>query len=218
MKYALLIDGDNINPSYLPSVIKYVESTGSELSSINLFGKLNSGYLDDWNQAYPKGSVITKYNITENRKNSTDMRILSEAIRMYYEESIKHFIILSSDQDMESIIYALPADVEIVIGYCRHKTSKPYLKALSRKRIRTMDLDAIRGDLTPEQIKETINSALRCYLGFKLGASYFSYTALAEWISDRYPELKDLKESEIVDALSDVKLTFTKEGCHVLKI
>lgn len=218
MKYALLIDGDNTNPSYLPSVIQYVKNTGSELSSIILFGKLNSGYLNDWNQAYPKDSLITRFNVTANRKNSTDMRILSEAIRMYYEEGIKHFIILSSDRDMDSVISAMPKDAEMIIGFCREKTAQQYLNVLARKKIQTIDLDALRGALTPEQIKETVNSALRCYLNYKLGTSYFSYAALAEWIADKYPDLKDMKESELIKMLSDVKLTFAKDGCHVLKI
>lgn len=173
MGYTLFIDGDNINQSYLPSVIKYIEDMHETIDSICLFGKLSSAYLDDWKANYPPGSLVTHYNIYEGHKNSTDMRILGRALSMYYQDNIRKLMILSSDRDMLTVVTELPRDVQIIVGYCPAKTAKDYLENLKQHKVTTVDLDALRGSLTDDQKANITNSVMRSYLRFKLGASFF---------------------------------------------
>ena len=215
MGYTLFIDGDNINQSYLPSVIKYIEDMHETIDSICLFGKLSSAYLDDWKANYPPGSLVTHYNIYEGHKNSTDMRILGRALSMYYQDNIRKLMILSSDRDMLTVVTELPRDVQIIVGYCPAKTAKDYLENLKQHKVTTVDLDALRGSLTDDQKANITNSVMRSYLRFKLGASFFSYKTVQEWIADRYPDLQALAVDNLVKDLQPITISFTQDGCVI---
>lgn len=211
-KYVLLIDGDNVNWSYMAPIKEYVSQCHGSIEGIHLFGKLNSPFLNDWKQLYSETDELITYNVSSTKKNSTDMHMLGVVLRLYYEKNIHNFIVMSSDSDMESVVNCLPADADITICYSPRKTSQVYLNFLKQRKIDCIDLDALRGPLKKDQINVIVNSVARSYVKFKLSPEYFSYKAIKEWIIDRYPELDYLTVEEIVKNMQEITLHFGDGG------
>ena len=215
-KYLFLIDGDNINWTYLHPAKVHLEQKGCMISGIYLFGKLNSTYLDDWKRVYPEESNLVAYNVAENTKNNTDMKILSVALQKYYFDGVRNFVILSSDADMLSLIETLPTDSQVFIGYVPYKPSSKYLKTLKDRNIGLLDLEDIRGPLSAEDKVVALNSMMQSYIRYKLSSNFFNYNTVLEWIGDRFPELKDISVQELQNSLAELTLKFTPDGVDIL--
>ncbi len=217
-KYVLLIDGDNVNCSYLDSFVEYFERTYGTIEKIHLFGKLSSSYLDDWRYAYSdcfKEKTIT-YNVSENRKNGTDVRMVYVACKIFYVEKIKNVVIMSSDSDMTVLVDSLREEGNVMVAYCKDKVSEKYLKYLRDHDIVSLDLDLIRGELTETHLADIINTTMKSYISYKLGNNYFSYKAVIDWIVDRYPELQGkIDDKVLIDHLAGCKIRFNESGVIV---
>lgn len=219
--YTLLIDGDNVNATYLKPLQEYITNVlGENITNIYLFGKLRSSYLCDWKRAFPSDTTqgVIKYDISENSKNSADVRMLCVALQLYYNEGIRKFIIMSSDSDMESLVKGLADDAEVIVAYSSQKTSKKYLKRLHQQGVECIDLDGLRGPLDSANQDEILNQMMQSYIQFKLSNKYFSYGAVIDWIMDRYPELVELQEMRDANPYQffrNIKLSFTPDGVQV---
>lgn len=213
INFALLVDGDNVNLSYIEPLRKYIESQGASISKMHLFGKLKSSYLDDWRLAFPESPGVISYTITDSNKNSTDVKMITVASKMHYCEHIENFIIMSSDQDMELLVEGLLADsANVMVAYSENKMSQDYLMRLRSKNINCVNLDELRGPLKEEQIQEIINQMMRSYIRFKLGDKFFNYDTVCKWITDRYPELNYLTCDDVQKGARDITLSFVTEG------
>lgn len=210
-EYILLIDGDNVNCSYLDSFSKYIEENYGHIIEIHLVGKLKSSYLNDWKQAVKNISNLVTYNIEENHKNSTDIQMALIAFRKYFSENKRRFIILSSDSDMISVSTGLPADAEIIIGYSEQKASPRYLAELDRHSITRLNIDAIRGELSEEELREIVTETMKAYINFKLSDKFFNYNTVQEWVMDRYPDI-DVTVDTVYKYCEDLILHFTPDG------
>lgn len=211
--YVILVDGDNINWSYYDTAQKYARQFGN-VGRTHLFGKLSSLYLDDWQRVFPADDVI-QYDITENRKNSTDMRMLATALRLYFDSGVRCFFILSSDSDMEAIISNMPKDAKMIVGYVPQKTAAKYLLSLQNRGVECVDLDQLRGRLSSAQIEEICKGVMQAYIKYKLGSSFFSYDTVKQWMEERYPETTSLSVDAIIAQLKPMQLSFTKEGIQL---
>ncbi len=211
-EYILLIDGDNVNCSYLDSFSKYIEEHYGTITEVHLVGKLKSSYLDDWKRAAKNIPNLNTYNIEENHKNSTDIQMALIAFRKYFSENRRKFIILSSDSDMISVSTGLPADVEIIIGYSDRKASSRYLAELDRHSITRLDIDAIRGELSEDELREIVTKTMEAYINFKLSDKFFNYNTVQEWIVDRYPDIEGITADTMYKFCEDLILHFTPEG------
>lgn len=210
--YAILIDGDNINVLQYKRFIEYITNKGDSVQSVHLFGKLKSPFLAEWKNIDDFiGSVVT-YDVSANKKNSTDMRMCSTIFNLYHEHGLRTFGLLSSDSDMLTVIENVPKDANFLIGFSRFKVASAYLNALTEQHIQHVDLDGLIEELSPEEIKGIINNTLLSYLRYKLSPSYFSYDAVRDWILDRYPCLSAVSVDEILNNANEVTLSFSKDG------
>lgn len=215
-EYILLIDGDNVNCSYLSPFSKYIETHFGPIKETHLFGKLKSSYLDDW-KTVTDGVQNLFTHVTENHKNSTDIKMVLIAFQKYFSETEKcrHFVILSSDSDMISVCAGLPSDAEVIIGYSARKASQKYLADLDSRGIRRIDIDSVRGQLTEEELKEIVSKVMETYISFKLSNKFFSYATVQEWLTDRYPDTESLTVENIYKYCSSITLHFTPDGVSI---
>lgn len=213
-EYILLIDGDNVNCSYLLPFSKYIESHFGSISETHLFGKLKSSYLDDWKVATDDVPNIYTH-VTENYKNSTDIQMVLIAFQKYFSEGKRHFVILSSDSDMISVSAGLPPDAEVIIGYSARKASTKYLADLDTRGIRRIDIDSVRGELTDSELRSIVNKVMETYISFKLSNKFFSYGTVQEWLMDRYPDIDSLTVENIYKYCDNLTLQFTSEGVKI---
>lgn len=212
--YILLIDGDNVNCSYLFPFMKYIESHFGPIAETHLFGKLKSSYLDDWKAASDNVPDINTH-VTENYKNSTDIQMVLVAFQKYFSENQRHFVILSSDSDMISVSAGLPSDAEVIIGYSARKASAKYLADLDSRGIKRIDIDSVRGELTDSELRSIVNKVIKTYISFKLSDKFFSYATVQEWLTDRYPDIDSLTAKNIYKYCDNLTLQFNAAGVSV---
>ena len=217
--YILLVDGDNVNYTYLDPFIEYIQKNYGAISSIHLFGKLESSYLGDWKRV--GNTLIGKticYNTNENCKNNTDIQMIHFAWKCFYRDNVHKFIIMSSDSDMQAVVSDLCTEAEVIIGYSRQKVSTKYLQFLKERKVLSVDMDSVRGDLTEEGVSSIIKYTAQSYLEYKLGNQFFSYDTIVDWIHERYPDIKNVDRKKVLEALGDYKISFDKNGVKISMI
>lgn len=217
--YALLIDGDNVNTSYLAPLEEYVEhKLNGRIHTTHLFGCLKSSYLDDWKRVFKKNDTVVKYDISPSVKNSADVRMLCVALQLYYDKGIRNFIIMSSDCDMESLVEGLSKDASIIVAYSALRVSPKYIERLCKRKVSCLNLDDLRGPLKPSEVSSILQNMMESYIQYKLGENFFNYQTVLDWIGMRYPELKGvltLQDRDPSSCFKDVKVTFTQEGAII---
>lgn len=210
--YTILIDGDNINILQFTRFVDYLKSNGNSVQSTHLFGKLSSPFLADWKSIDKFIDSVITYEVSSDKKNSTDMKMCSTIFNLYYSQNLRNFALLSSDSDMLTVIKDMPNDANFLVGYSRFKVAINYINLLSKQHVEHIDLDNILGELSEAEVKDVINSTLHSYLQFKLGSTYFSYNAIRDWIVDRYPCLAELTTKQIINNLDPVTISFNSIG------
>lgn len=210
--YVLLIDGDNVNYTYLDPFIAYVKEHYGQISEINLFGKLSSSYLNDWKSI---NSDTIKYNLSDNCKNNTDIQMIHFAWKRFFRDNVHNFIIMSSDADMQAVVADLCSEAEVIIGYNTHKVSAKYLQFLHDRKVVSVDMDQIRGKLSQKEIMTIANKTAKSYLEYKLGNSFFSYDTILDWLKERYPDICSISKEQLVKMLGEFKLSFQANGVSI---
>ena len=217
--YILLIDGDNINYTYLDPFVKYVESKLGNICQIHLFGKLGSSYLDDWkhmSKGYTEKTIF--YDVSDSCKNDTDIQMIHFAWKCVYRDGLHKFIIMSSDSDMKAVVSDLCTEAEVVIGYNHHKVSAKYLQYLKEHKVTAIDLDEVRGPLSGRDVITIINCVTQSYLEYKLGEQYFSFDTILDWLHERYPDIGNIDKDVLLRALAEYKVAFTKDGVSISRL
>ena len=113
---ALLIDGENANPSGLEAMWKKVGEAG-DLRVKCLIGNFRAPPLAPWKDAEAKyGLAPIQATAHVAGKNTSDSRLIIEAMRLYYETDIRTFVIMSSDSDFTQLALFLREKGARVIG------------------------------------------------------------------------------------------------------
>lgn len=214
--YILIIDGDNVNCSYFPSFTKYIEANFGTIAEIHLVGILKSSYLDDWKQMVQDYPDIIMHTVENSHKNNADIQMALIAFQKYFSrEAYRNFVILSSDSDMISVSSGLPSDTNLIIGYSKRKASSRYLSDLEKRKIIHVDIDAIRGELSEEDLRNIVNNTMKAYITFKLSDKFFSYNTVQEWLEDRYPGIESVNADSIYKYCNHLLISFTPNGVSV---
>lgn len=211
-KYILLIDGDNVNYTYLDPFVQYIQEHFGQVSEIHLFGKLGSSYLNDWKHL---SRDTLRYNLSDNCKNNTDIQMVHFAWKRFYRDNVHNFIIMSSDADMQAVVSDLCSEAEVIIGYNRHKVSAKYLQFLHNHKIVSVDLDQVRGKLSKREVAAVVNGVTQSYLEYKLGSSFFSYDTIMDWLKERYPDICAIDKRQLLEMLREFKISFRADGASI---
>lgn len=128
-KMALLIDADNISPSYLDIMLREAKNYGMVIIR-RIYGDWTSSSKSSWKGAILDNSLtpIQQYSYTSG-KNASDCAMIIDAMDILYEDHVDGFILASSDSDFTRLATRLRESGKIVIGMGESKTPSAFVKS-----------------------------------------------------------------------------------------
>lgn len=152
IRYAVLIDADNVAPKYTKNILDELSNYGIATYK-RVYGDWTRPNLAGWkNMALD--NVITpvqQYSYTTG-KNATDSAMIIDAMDILYSNNVDGFCIVSSDSDFTRLAIRLRESGKRVIGMGEKKTPKPfstacnsfkYLEVLAEEEVQTNECDKV---------------------------------------------------------------------------
>ncbi|HVL48826.1 MAG TPA: NYN domain-containing protein [Candidatus Thermoplasmatota archaeon] len=128
-RFAVLIDGDNAQPRLLAAMMEEVGRHGSPTVR-RIYGDWASGRLNGWKDDlhYHAFQAVQQHSFARG-KNSTDGRLIIEAMDLLHTAPIDAFCIISSDSDYAGLAKRLRESGKFVLGIGERKTPDPFVRA-----------------------------------------------------------------------------------------
>lgn len=132
LKYAVLIDADNISYKYVKIILDEVANYGVATYR-RIYGDWTETRLVSWKSVLLDYSIspIQQYSYTVG-KNSTDSAMIIDAMDILYSGSVNGFCIISSDSDFTRLVVRLRESGMNVIGMGESKTPRPFIAACNQ--------------------------------------------------------------------------------------
>ena len=129
MKYAVLIDGDNIAPKYLKCILEEVADLGVATYK-RIYSDWTERNRDSWKQTILEHSVlpVQQYSYTTG-KNATDSAMIIDAMDILYTGNVDGFCLVTSDSDFTRLAARLREAGKYVIGFGEAKTPQAFRNA-----------------------------------------------------------------------------------------
>ena len=129
---AMLIDGDNISPYQIKTVIDEASIHG-KLQIRRVYGDWTKPKMMPWKEAANSNAIrqVQQSNYTTG-KNSTDGALIIEAMEMLYTRKIDGFCIVSSDSDYTGLATILREAGKFVLGIGSRQTPQSLVNACNR--------------------------------------------------------------------------------------
>ena len=132
MKFALLIDSDNISAKYISGILDEISKYGVATYK-RIYGDWTSSQSNKWKQELLSNSIIPIQqfsNITG--KNSTDSALIIDAMDILYGGNVDGFCIVSSDSDFTRLASRLRESGMTVFGMGEEKTPQSFRNACTK--------------------------------------------------------------------------------------
>lgn len=132
LKFALLIDGDNIGSQYIKTILDEMTNEGV-VTYKRIYGDWTAPNLKPWKEILLEHSItpVQQYSYTTG-KNATDSAMIIDAMDILYSGKIDGFCLASSDSDFTRLAARLREAGMIVIGMGKQQTPKPFVSACSK--------------------------------------------------------------------------------------
>jgi uncharacterized LabA/DUF88 family protein len=119
---ALLIDAENISPSYIEIIIDEANKYG-KINYRRVYGDWTTPQLNPWKQKMNELGLtpVQQYAYTSG-KNSSDFTLIIDAMDILYSGKVNSFCIVSSDSDFTKLVTRLREDDMLVFGMGESKT------------------------------------------------------------------------------------------------
>lgn len=119
---ALLIDAENISPSYIEIIIDEANKYG-KINYRRVYGDWTTPQLNPWKQKMNEFGLtpVQQYAYTSG-KNSSDFTLIIDAMDILYSGKVNSFCIVSSDSDFTKLVTRLREDNMFVFGMGESKT------------------------------------------------------------------------------------------------
>jgi uncharacterized protein (TIGR00288 family) len=129
IRFAVLIDGDNAQPSMVADVLKEVAKYG-KITIRRVYGDWTSRQMESWKKHLPQNAVqpVQQFQNTVG-KNATDSAMIIDAMDLLYGGNVEGFAIVSSDSDYTRLAIRLREDGKFVIGIGKMQTPEPFVRA-----------------------------------------------------------------------------------------
>lgn len=112
---AVLIDYENVGPNAIQWVLDQVSDVGRVIVK-RAYGDWSSTK-DQANQLVELGvEPVQLFRVTRGGKNSSDMRLVIDAIELLYQSPVDTFVVMSSDSDYVPLVRKLRSAGKTVIG------------------------------------------------------------------------------------------------------
>ena len=129
MRYAVLIDADNVAAKYTKYILDEVSNYGI-VTYKRVYGDWTRANLAGWKNMALDNAItpVQQYSYTTG-KNATDSAMIIDAMDILYSRNIDGFCIVSSDSDFTRLAIRLRESGMHVIGMGEKKTPKPFSTA-----------------------------------------------------------------------------------------
>lgn len=129
MRYAVLIDADNVAAKYTRNILDEVSNYGI-VTYKRLYGDWTKVNLLSWKSHALENAItpVQQYSYTTG-KNATDSAMIIDAMDILYSNNVDGFCIVSSDSDFTRLAIRLRESGMHVIGMGERKTPKPFSTA-----------------------------------------------------------------------------------------
>jgi len=119
---ALLIDAENISPSYIENIIDEANKKGT-ITFRRVYGDWTTPQLNPWKAKINEFGLtpVQQYAYTKG-KNSSDFTLIIDAMDILYKQKVNSFCIVSSDSDFTKLVTRLREDNMFVFGMGEEKT------------------------------------------------------------------------------------------------
>ena len=152
MRYAVLIDADNVAAKYTKNILDELSNYGIATYK-RVYGDWTRVNLAGWKNMALDNAItpVQKYSYTTG-KNATDSDMIIDAMDILYSNNVDGFCIVSSDSDFTKLAIRLRESGKHVIGMGEKKTPKPfstacnafkYLEILAEEEVQTNDVDKV---------------------------------------------------------------------------
>ena len=132
LRYAVLIDADNISDKYIKIILD--ETAGNGIATYKrIYGDWTSQRMNSWKRVLLDNSVIPmqQYSYTTG-KNATDSAMIIDAMDILYSGTVDGFCLVSSDSDFTRLASRIREAGMQVIGMGESKTPKPFISACNQ--------------------------------------------------------------------------------------
>ncbi|MCI8549084.1 MAG: NYN domain-containing protein [Lachnospiraceae bacterium] len=132
LKFAILIDADNISEKYIKIILDEAAKTGIATYK-RIYGDWTNPQLTSWKRVLLDNSIIPiqQYGYTTG-KSATDSAMIIDAMDILYSGTVDGFCLASSDSDFTRLAARLRESGMHVIGMGESKTPKPFISACNQ--------------------------------------------------------------------------------------
>ena len=162
MRYAVLIDADNVAAKYTKYILDEVSNYGV-VTYKRGYGDWTRPNLAGWKNMALDNAItpIQQYSYTTG-KNATDSAMIIDAMDILYSNNVDGFCIVSSDSDFTRLAIRLRESGIHVIGMGERKTPKPFSTACNAfKYLEILAEEEVQGAVETEKVElKTLESAI----------------------------------------------------------
>lgn len=128
-KLALLIDGDNAQPSLITKILAEAAKFGN-ITIRRVYGDWTTPQMKGWKDALNNHAVqpIQQFRYTVG-KNATDSAMIIDAMDILHSEIVDTFCLVSSDSDYTRLATRIREEGLFVMGIGKTTTPKPFVNA-----------------------------------------------------------------------------------------
>ncbi len=126
---ALFIDAENIPEKYAEVIYESALKYGNIVIK-RVYADWSKENVKGWKEQIARYALlaIQQFNFAAS-KNSSDMRLLTDALSIFYEKDIDIFVIVSSDSDFTTLVQKLRENKKQVVGMGRTSSVKSYINS-----------------------------------------------------------------------------------------
>ncbi len=162
MRYAVLIDADNVAAKYTKYILDEVSNYGV-VTYKRVYGDWTRPNLSGWKNMALDNAItpIQQYSYTVG-KNATDSAMIIDAMDILYSNNADGFCIASSDSDFTRLAIRLRESGMYVIGMGEQKTPKPFSTACNAfKYLEVLADEELQSSADNEKVEmKTLESAI----------------------------------------------------------
>jgi uncharacterized protein (TIGR00288 family) len=221
MRYAVLIDADNVAAKYTKNILDELSNYGIATYK-RVYGDWTRTSLAGWKNMALDNAItpIQQYSYTTG-KNATDSAMIIDAMDILYSNNVDGFCIVSSDSDFTRLAIRLRESGKHVIGMGEKKTPKPfstacnafkYLEILAEEEVQSNEVDRVELKTLEEAIIRIIAENANLEEEINIGE-------LGSRLQGRYPDfdVRNYGYSKFSQFLKDFDcLSFRKVGSSIL--
>lgn len=150
LRFAVLVDGDNVQPTQLSGLLDEVRSHGEPLIR-RVYGDWTMDNMSPWKEHLHKLAFQPMQQFRYVKQgNATDCALIIDAMDILYQFQMDGFCIVSSDSDFTRLATRLKESGKFVLGVGARKTPEPLVQACTRFRF-LEDLAETKAAIAPKK-------------------------------------------------------------------